>query len=126
MLRRRSEENRLGTRNPFSPSFGASPPVLAGRDAILDSVGDALSAGPTHPDYTALFIGVRRLRRAGRVPADRFHGFPVGADDQRVARGPGADTAAAPVLGGRAGRRGHLHLPEADTGTVIPATRRRR
>ena len=29
------------------------------RDAILDSVGDALATGPTHPDYTALFIGVR-------------------------------------------------------------------
>ena len=49
----------MAARNPFSPSFGTSPPVLAGRDAILDSVGDALAAGPTHPDYTALFIGVR-------------------------------------------------------------------
>ncbi|MDE0474100.1 MAG: ATP-binding protein [Gammaproteobacteria bacterium] len=49
----------MAVRNPFSPSFGTSPPVLAGRDAILDSVGDALAAGPTHPDYTALFIGVR-------------------------------------------------------------------
>ena len=49
----------MGTRNPFSPSFGTSPPVLAGRDDILDSVGDALASGPTHPDYTALFIGVR-------------------------------------------------------------------
>ena len=53
------QENRLATRNPFSPSFGTSPPVLAGRDVILDSVGDALAAGPTHPDFTALFIGVR-------------------------------------------------------------------
>ena len=49
----------MGTRNPFSPSFGTSPPVLAGRDAILDSIGDALATGPTHPDYTTLFIGVR-------------------------------------------------------------------
>ena len=49
----------MATGNPFSPSFGTSPPVLAGRDVILDSIGDALAAGPTHPDYTALFIGVR-------------------------------------------------------------------
>ena len=49
----------MGARNPFSPSFGTSPPVLAGRDAIFDSVGDAHATGPTHPDYTALFIGVR-------------------------------------------------------------------
>ena len=49
----------MAARNPFSPSFETSPPVLAERDAILDSVGDALATGPTHPDYTALFIGVR-------------------------------------------------------------------
>lgn len=46
-------------RNPFSPTFGASPPVLAGRDEILEDVDDALETGPTHPDYTSLFIGVR-------------------------------------------------------------------
>lgn len=46
-------------RNPFSPTFGASPPLLAGRDAILEDVDDALETGPTHPDYTTLFIGVR-------------------------------------------------------------------
>lgn len=45
--------------NPFSPTFGASPPVLAGRDDILTDVGDALDLGPTHPDYTCLFVGVR-------------------------------------------------------------------
>ena len=49
----------MAVRNPFSPSFGTSPPVLAGRDRILDGVGDALATGPTHPDYTALFLGVR-------------------------------------------------------------------
>ena len=45
--------------NPFAPTFGASPPVLAGRDDILTDIGDALETGPTHPDYTVLFIGVR-------------------------------------------------------------------
>lgn len=49
----------MATDNPFSPSFGVSPPVLAGRDDILDDVDDALATGPTHPDYTTLFIGVR-------------------------------------------------------------------
>ncbi len=33
--------------------------MLAGRDAILEDIDDALATGPTHPDYTALFIGVR-------------------------------------------------------------------
>lgn len=45
--------------NPFSPTFGASPPVLAGRDEILEDVDDALATGPTHPDFTTLFVGVR-------------------------------------------------------------------
>lgn len=45
--------------NPFSPTFGAPPPVIAGRDEILDAVGDALETGTTHPDYTTLFLGER-------------------------------------------------------------------
>ena len=46
-------------RNPFSPTFGASPPVIAGRDDLLEAVDDALGTGPTHPDYTTLFLGAR-------------------------------------------------------------------
>ena len=49
----------MAPNNPFSPTFGASPPMLAGRDDILEDLDDALAAGPTHPDYTTLFIGVR-------------------------------------------------------------------
>lgn len=45
--------------NPFSPTFGASPPELAGRDEVLEAIGDALDTGPTHPDYSALIIGAR-------------------------------------------------------------------
>ena len=45
--------------NPFSPTFGASPPVIAGRDDILDDIADALATGPTHPDFTTLLLGVR-------------------------------------------------------------------
>ncbi len=49
----------MATRNPFAPTFGASPPVLAGRDAILADIDDALETGPSHPEFTTLFIGVR-------------------------------------------------------------------
>ena len=49
----------MAGRNPFSPTFGASPPVIAGRDELLEAVDDALAAGPTHPDYTTLFLGAR-------------------------------------------------------------------
>ena len=46
-------------RNPFSPTFGTTPPLLAGRDKVLARFGDALDAGPTHPDYTLLITGDR-------------------------------------------------------------------
>ena len=47
------------TKNPFAPTFGAEPPVIAGRDDIFDTIADALETGPTHPDYTTLLLGVR-------------------------------------------------------------------
>lgn len=45
--------------NPFAPTFGSVPPVMAGRDDILDAIREALITGTTHPDYTSIFIGVR-------------------------------------------------------------------
>lgn len=45
--------------NPFSPTFGTSPPALTGRDDILEDLSEAYETGPWHPDYTVLFIGVR-------------------------------------------------------------------
>lgn len=49
----------MAANNPFSPTFGAPPPVVAGRDDILKAVEEALDTGPTHPDYTTLFLGPR-------------------------------------------------------------------
>ena len=45
--------------NPFAPTFGTAPPVLAGRDDILADIADAWGTGPTHPSYTALLLGRR-------------------------------------------------------------------
>ncbi len=47
--------------NPFSPGFGSSPPVLAGRQAVLDDLADALRAGPSHPAAATLLIGRRGI-----------------------------------------------------------------
>ena len=46
-------------RNPFAPTFGAAPPLMAGREAILSDIADAFSTGPTHTSYTSLFLGCR-------------------------------------------------------------------
>lgn len=59
----------MASQNPFSPTFGASPLVLAGRDDILGDIDDALTVGPTHPDYTALFIGVRGAGKTAMLNA---------------------------------------------------------
>jgi hypothetical protein len=47
-------------RNPFTPTFGVTPPVLAGRDEQLDSLHDALDDAPGAPGRAILFTGVRR------------------------------------------------------------------
>lgn len=91
-------EDHLAPHNPFSPTFGASPPVLAGREHILEDIEDALVTGPTHPDYTALLIGVRGSGKTVMLNAvedlARSHGWIVLADNAapeglpaRLARG---------------------------------------
>ena len=46
-------------RNPFAPTFGAEPPLLAGRDDIFREIAEAWTTGPTHPGYTTLLLGRR-------------------------------------------------------------------
>ncbi len=55
--------------NPFSPTFGASPPALAGRDEILEDLDEAFETGPSHPDFTVLFIGVRGTGKTAMLNA---------------------------------------------------------
>ena len=44
--------------NPFTPKFGYVPPVLAGRDEVLNRIA-AGRASPAHPDSALLLIGRR-------------------------------------------------------------------
>ena len=45
--------------NPFVPTFGTSPPLLAGRSGVITRFERAVRQGPTHPDYTLLLTGRR-------------------------------------------------------------------
>lgn len=45
--------------NPFRPSFGVSPPLLAGRDAELVAFADAIESGPGAPGRATLYTGAR-------------------------------------------------------------------
>ena len=47
--------------NPFSPSFGVTPRVLAGRDAALAAFEDSFGGGAGAPARTVLVVGSRGL-----------------------------------------------------------------
>ena len=76
---------RTSRTNPFSPTFGASPPLLAGRDPIIEDFDEALEAGPGHPDYTILVTAARGMGKTVLLNAleDRAarRGWEVISDD---------------------------------------------
>lgn len=49
------------TRNPFQPTFGKSPAVLAGREQLIDDFSLALAEGPGNPLRTSLISGARGI-----------------------------------------------------------------
>ncbi|WP_342319941.1 ATP-binding protein [Corynebacterium mayonis] len=48
-------------KNPFRPTFGASPRVWAGREAVLDEFGRALDNGPGDPHRSIIVSGSRGI-----------------------------------------------------------------
>lgn len=64
--------------NPFAPTFGAEPPLLAGRDDIFQAIADAWVTGPTHPAYTALILGRRGSGKTVALDALRAMGHDRG------------------------------------------------
>ena len=45
--------------NPFTPTFGTSPPLLVGRDIDLDDFREGLRGGPGSPERATLVTGLR-------------------------------------------------------------------
>jgi len=46
-------------RNPFTPSFGSSPPLLVGRDDVIEQFSEAIDDGPGSPGRATLYTGSR-------------------------------------------------------------------
>lgn len=46
-------------KNPFTPSFGVTPPLLAGRDELITEFADALGDGPGAGGRATLYTGAR-------------------------------------------------------------------
>jgi hypothetical protein len=44
---------------PYTPGFGRRPPVVAGRDALVDDVERVLDVGPEHPRFCRALLGSR-------------------------------------------------------------------
>ena len=44
---------------PYTPGFGRRPPVVAGRDGLVDDVARVLEAGPEHPRFCRAILGGR-------------------------------------------------------------------
>ena len=68
----------MRSRNPFAPTFGAAPPLLAGRDHMFREIVDAWETGPTHPAYTAVLLGRRGSGKTVALDALRTLGHDRG------------------------------------------------
>ncbi|MEW6583426.1 MAG: ATP-binding protein [Actinomycetota bacterium] len=64
-------------KNPFTPTFGVSPPLLVGRSDLLDEFAEALEEGPGSPGRATLYTGPRgtgktvMLNQAGEIAEER-------------------------------------------------------
>ena len=45
--------------NPFHPSFGVSPPLLVGRDSMIEDFVEGLEDGPGAAGRATLYTGAR-------------------------------------------------------------------
>ena len=59
----------MATGNPFTPDFGVAPPVLAGRQALLDGWMGSLAAGPKVKTFTRLLLGSRGIGKTALLAA---------------------------------------------------------
>lgn len=50
--------------NPFHASFGVSPPLLVGRDGVIDEFMEALDDGPEPSGRATLYTGARGSGKA--------------------------------------------------------------
>ncbi|MGH9124586.1 MAG: ATP-binding protein [Acidimicrobiales bacterium] len=100
--------------NPFTPGYGSPPPLLAGRDDLLQRTADAYRSGPGHPDYHLAVHGPRGVGKTvlADAVARRVHaelGWTVisvsGLSDVEVPDEIVRQAVAVAATAGRRGRR---------------------
>lgn len=95
--------------NPFTPTFGAPPPLLVGRLDLLDDLEDSLAEGPGSPGFATIYTGGRGVGKTVMLNA---------AED--LARSAGFAVISETATPGFVTRLVDHHLP-----TLLPAPRRR-
>lgn len=69
---------------PSTPTFGASPPILAGRGELIEEFGGALEDGPGAPGRATIYSGARGTGKTVLLNAVEARGpFPWLACRQR-------------------------------------------
>jgi len=70
--------------NPFNPSFGVSPPLLVGRDDLIDEFAEALEDGPGSAARATIYTGARGSGKTVMLNAvedrAREHGWVIISD----------------------------------------------
>ncbi len=56
-------------RNPFTPSFGSVPPVMAGREQLLDDMRQAFENGSGDPNLSTIIVGARGTGKTALLSA---------------------------------------------------------
>lgn len=64
--------------NPFRPTFGSSPPLLAGRDGLLEAFTEAIGDGPGSPGRASLYTGPRGSGKTVLLNAVEARGKEMG------------------------------------------------
>lgn len=57
--------------NPFTPSFGKVPPILAGRKILIGEFEQAFSLNPNDPNLCSLFSGPRGVGKTVLIHVER-------------------------------------------------------
>lgn len=75
--------------NPFTPSFGKAPAILAGRDMLIQEMEDAFSSNGSDPNLCSLFSGPRGVGKTVLLSYLANHAEPLGWVSANVTARPG-------------------------------------
>ncbi|MDR1015888.1 MAG: ATP-binding protein [Coriobacteriales bacterium] len=76
-------------KNPFTPSFGSVPPLMAGRATLIADYIHGLGNGPGDPNYASILIGARGCGKTALLTKIATEVGQYGWIAAEVASGPG-------------------------------------